>query len=195
MARLILQSHQGGIPVSKDLNWGITRIGRAEDNDFVIPHPSVSGHHCEIELGMDFVNVRDCQSTNGTYIDNQRIQTARLEPGQLLRIGDVSAILQRSIETVSVPKFDRPKPVQSVQLQEGIWSCERHNTIRAEWECPKCKGKFCGPCIHQLRLMGGHVHNLCPVCSAHVECIKYDDADRKKRSVWAYVKGFLRGDE
>jgi pSer/pThr/pTyr-binding forkhead associated (FHA) protein len=196
MARLILQSHQGSLPVSKELNWGITRIGRADDNDFVISHPSVSGHHCEVELGVDFVNVRDCQSTNGTFIDNRRIQSARLEPGQLLRIGDVSALLERSLETVSIPKFDVPKPAQSVQLQDGVWSCERHASVRAEWSCPKCQGKFCGPCIHQLRLVRGHqTHKLCPICSAPVEWIDYDDAKRKKRGVWAYVKGLLGGQE
>ncbi|HKX61945.1 MAG TPA: FHA domain-containing protein [Verrucomicrobiae bacterium] len=194
MARLILQSHQGGIPVSKDLNWGTTRVGRADDNDFIIPHPSVSGHHCEIELGLDFVNVRDCQSTNGTYIDNQRIQSARLEPGQLLRIGDVSAILQRSLENVTVPKFEVKKPTQSMELEGGYWSCERHTNVRADWQCPKCKGKFCGPCIHHLRLVGKHDHQLCPICSAHLEPISHDDG-KKKRSVWAYVKGLLGGDK
>lgn len=192
MARLILQSKEFD-PATKDLNWGVTRIGRAADNDFVISHPSVSGHHCEIELGMDIVRVRDCQSTNGTFIDNQRIQSGEIQPGQVLRLGDVAAVVERANDIVSVPKFEVRKAPQSVELGEGIWSCERHGAVRARWRCPKCNGRYCSGCIHELRLMRGRPHRLCPVCSAHVEWIQYADDPTTKKSVWSHVRNFLRG--
>jgi len=192
MARLILQM-EGVNPGSIDLNLGVTRVGRADDNDFVIRHPSISAHHCELELGLEFVRIRDCGSTNGTFVNNQRIQSATLEPGQTLRIGDIPVLVELSTDTVSVPKFERARPPQSVDLGQGIWSCERHNGVRAQWHCPKCKGKFCSPCIHQLRLIQGRTHQLCPICSAHVEWIDYDD-DSRGKSVWSRVKKFFRGD-
>jgi len=193
MARLILQSAEL-VPASIDLNWGITRVGRADDNDFIIRHPSISAHHCEVDLGLDFVRVRDCQSTNGTFINNERIQLATLGPGQVLRFGEIRAVIERAIEGVSVPAIGPKKVLHSVEMEEGIWSCERHSGIRAQWHCPKCDGKFCGPCIHQLRLMKGRPHKLCPVCSAHVEWIDYADARHRKKTVWTHVKRFLRGD-
>lgn len=193
MARLILQ-FEGLSPGSINLNLGVTRVGRAEDNDLVIRHPSVSAHHCEVELGVDFVRVRDCQSTNGTYIDNHRIQAACLEPGQALRIGDIPAIIERSLAGVSIPKIETPRPPRSLELAEGVWSCERHNGVRAEWQCSQCSGRYCGPCIHELRLERGRPHRLCPICSGHVVRIEYAGGEKKKRSVWTQVRNFLRGD-
>lgn len=196
MARLVLQT-DGLMPGSVDLNLGITRVGRAEDNDFIIRHPSVSGHHCEVELGLDFVRVRDCQSTNGTFVDAVRVTPAAAQsigPGQVLRLGDVRALVQHANDTVSVPQFAPPKRPKSIQLEDGIWSCEKHESLRAEWHCPKCDGRFCGGCTHQLRLMKGRPHRLCPICSGHVQWINYDDPSKRKKSIWSHVKTFLRGD-
>lgn len=194
MARLILEAGRFE-PDSINLNWGITRVGRADDNDFIIRHPSISAHHAEIELGLDFIRVRDCDSTNGTFVENQRVDgVTSIAPGQHLRFGDIPALIEQSQETVAVPSIERPKPSQSVELAADVWSCERHNGTRARWRCPKCGGRFCGPCIHELRLQRGRPHRLCPVCSAHVEWIRYEDDVQRKKSVWTHVKDFLRGD-
>src|SRR5574337_585809 len=47
------------------------RLGRGLDNHFQIEHPSVSAAHCELVLGNDGVRVRDCDSTNGTFVDGK----------------------------------------------------------------------------------------------------------------------------
>jgi hypothetical protein len=67
------------------------KIGRSPPADAVIPHPSVSREHCMVGLANDELLVSDLNSTNGTYIDEQRIGRAAVLPvGSVLRVGQVS---------------------------------------------------------------------------------------------------------
>ena len=69
------------------------RIGKAQDNDLVLPDSSVSRYHCEIERGADGLWVRDLGSTNHTRVGRSKIQAALLEPGATLTVGDVELLL------------------------------------------------------------------------------------------------------
>jgi pSer/pThr/pTyr-binding forkhead associated (FHA) protein len=89
MAKLVVLS-EGMTGQSYELKVDRTTIGRVEDNTFPIPQPSVSSHHCEIYLRGNDVVVKDLNSTNGTFINNQQITTESvLKPGQILRLGQV----------------------------------------------------------------------------------------------------------
>ena len=67
------------------------KIGRTAPADAVISHPSVSREHCVVGLANDELLVTDLNSTNGTYIDDQRISRAAVLPvGSVLRVGQVS---------------------------------------------------------------------------------------------------------
>jgi hypothetical protein len=67
------------------------KIGRTAPADAVIAHPSVSREHCIVGLANDELLVTDLNSTNGTYIDDQRIGRAAVLPvGSVLRVGQVS---------------------------------------------------------------------------------------------------------
>ena len=55
------------------------------------PGRGVSRAHCLVELAADKLRVTDLNSTNGTYIDNKRIErSAILAVGSVLRVGNVS---------------------------------------------------------------------------------------------------------
>jgi len=56
---------------------------------FQISEPSVSSHHCEVLLRGNDVVIKDLDSTNGTYINNQKVAESVLKPGQTLRLGNV----------------------------------------------------------------------------------------------------------
>ena len=89
MAKLVVLS-EGMTGQSYELKVDRTTIGRVEDNTFPIPQPSVSSHHCEIYLRGNDVVVKDLNSTNGTFINNQQITgESVLKPGQILRLGQV----------------------------------------------------------------------------------------------------------
>ncbi len=70
-----------------ELKEGVTTVGRADDNTFCIPEGSVSGHHCEVILKGNEVIVKDLNSTNGTYINDDRVTEAPLKAGVVLRLG------------------------------------------------------------------------------------------------------------
>jgi pSer/pThr/pTyr-binding forkhead associated (FHA) protein len=88
MAKLVVltQSMAGR---SYDLAGELTTVGRVEDNAFQIAEPSVSSRHCEILLRGTDVVVKDLNSTNGTFINGEKISESVLKPGQTLRLGNV----------------------------------------------------------------------------------------------------------
>jgi hypothetical protein len=190
MARLIIQT-DGVNAAPKELNWGITRVGRGAENDVIIDHPSVSYHHCEMELGLDFVIVRDCGSTNGTFINDQSVKEAKLEQGQTLRFGQVQAAVEWSRAEINVPKVTAPKTAASVDLGDGVLSCLKHSNFPATWHCPKCSSYFCTGCTHDVHLVGRPSRRTCPLCGVLVELAPWADAGPKKRSIWGRIKKAL----
>jgi soluble lytic murein transglycosylase-like protein len=70
------------------LREGITRIGRSSDNDVIISEAAmVSSHHLEIRKEGDSYHLVDLNSTNGTYLNGQRVTEAQLEPSCAIRLG------------------------------------------------------------------------------------------------------------
>jgi pSer/pThr/pTyr-binding forkhead associated (FHA) protein len=68
---------------------GTTRIGRAPDNELVIQGPTastVSLHHVAIDSNGGF-HIRDLDSTNGTFINGERVTDAELQPNSSIRLG------------------------------------------------------------------------------------------------------------
>lgn len=187
MARLLIQTD--GITASpRELNWGISHVGRGEDNDIIIHHASVSYHHCELELGLDFLVVRDCGSTNGTFINDQPVKEERLEIGQTLRFGQVAATVDWSRDQINVPKIETPKLAASVALGNEVLSCVKHEAVPASWHCPKCDQYFCTRCTHDVHLVGRPSRRTCANCGVAVELAPWADARTKKQSLWGRIK-------
>ncbi|HET7708123.1 MAG TPA: TIR domain-containing protein [Sphingomicrobium sp.] len=66
------------------------KIGRSPPADIVLADPRVSRSHCTVELAGDDLKVTDLKSTNGTYIDGERVEgVAMLPVGSLLRVGNI----------------------------------------------------------------------------------------------------------
>jgi DNA-directed RNA polymerase subunit RPC12/RpoP len=187
MARLHIQLD--GAPVlSRELKWGITRIGRGADNDVVISHPSLSQHHCEMELGIDFLKVRDLGSTNGTTVGNRTVSEAFLAPGETLWFGQVPATVEWSQESVNVPDIEAQRLPASVELGEGVLSCIKHTAAVASWHCEGCDRYFCSSCIKDVRLVGRPPRRVCPECSQPVVLAPWADGGQRKQSLWKRIK-------
>ncbi|MBC8095171.1 MAG: FHA domain-containing protein [Akkermansiaceae bacterium] len=86
---------------SLELTVDKTTIGRVDDNTFQIAEASVSSHHCEILLRGTDVVIKDLNSTNGTFINGEKVSETVLKPGQTLRLGQVE--LRLEVEGVSAP--------------------------------------------------------------------------------------------
>ncbi len=77
-------------------------LGRSAVNDLVLQDSSISGTHAELLVTESGVQIRDLESTNGTFIGSVRIQSAWLEPGMIIRVGKTEIELQ-SADEVQVP--------------------------------------------------------------------------------------------
>src|SRR3954471_16121771 len=74
----------------------VRTIGRAKGANIIIDAPLVSRVHCRLEAGKEFVDVTDLSSTNGTFVNDKRIEKATLVHGDRLRVGRVEFTLERS---------------------------------------------------------------------------------------------------
>ena len=88
MAKLVILN-QGMTGRTFELSVDRTTVGRIEENTFQIADPSVSSRHAEILLRGTEVFVRDLNSTNGTFLNGEKISETVLKPGQVLRFGQV----------------------------------------------------------------------------------------------------------
>ena len=72
----------------------VTSIGRRRDCDLCIPLSCISRRHCEFDMDMDRLTVRDFNSKNGTFLNGLRISESLVKPGDLLKIGTLSFGIQ-----------------------------------------------------------------------------------------------------
>lgn len=72
-----------------DLTKDITTLGRDITNDIVINDPEVSRHHLRITRNVDGCTLEDLGSTNGTFVNGQRISGSRpLNNGDMIGLGE-----------------------------------------------------------------------------------------------------------
>ena len=72
------------------------RIGRALENDLVLEDARASRRHALIDQHQGRLYVQDLESTNGTFVNGQRVERCLLAHGDELRLGD--AVLRVRIE-------------------------------------------------------------------------------------------------
>jgi len=74
----------------------VKTMGRAGGADFCVDAPLVSRLHCRVDVAEDgTVRVTDLDTTNGTWIDGERITEGALAEGHRLRVGRVEFVLER----------------------------------------------------------------------------------------------------
>ena len=112
MAKLVIQT-QGMTGRTHELKVDKTTIGRVEDNTFQIAEPSVSSHHCEVLLRGQEVVVKDLNSTNGTFINGEKITESVLKPGHTLRVGQIELRLENGAPASPAPGAPAPAPAEA----------------------------------------------------------------------------------
>jgi len=55
--------------------------------DIPLNDPEISRHHCLLEVRETYINLKDLDSTNGTFLDEERVRAAMLRDGTEFRIG------------------------------------------------------------------------------------------------------------
>ena len=74
----------------------IKTVGRATRADFVLDRALVSRLHCRLTARNDRLEVEDLSSTNGTFVNDQRVARGVLTTGDRLRLGRVEMSVGRA---------------------------------------------------------------------------------------------------
>ncbi len=116
-----LTVRQGPIPGKViELAKEVLVIGRDVNNDVVVNDAEVSRTHARLTLQADGYLVEDLASTNGTFINGQRLTTPRLlRSGDMLGMGETVVMEFGAIKTsadatvVAANSFSYPPPAPS----------------------------------------------------------------------------------
>ena len=77
------------------LPGNIKTMGRSPGAEFVVDAAMVSRLHCRLTAGATELEVIDLESTNGTFVNGQRVTQATLKEGDTLGVGRVDLVVTR----------------------------------------------------------------------------------------------------
>jgi pSer/pThr/pTyr-binding forkhead associated (FHA) protein len=74
----------------------VKTLGRATRSDFVVDAPLVSRFHCRFTVtSAGDLQIEDLESTNGTFVNDARVERLTLSPGDRVRVGRVELTVDR----------------------------------------------------------------------------------------------------
>ena len=92
-------------------------IGRSEDSNFCLPHDRYfSRHHCIVEIAPPQAFLRDLGSTNGTFVNGLRVETAHLKNGDKIQGGET--ILE--VEVSADAAFHEDAPTSFTKTEPSL---------------------------------------------------------------------------
>ena len=128
-------------------------IGRSEDAQFCLPQDRYfSRHHCILEIAPPQCFLRDLGSTNGTYVNGMRVDTAHLKHGDRIQGGET--VLE--VEVAGDPaEFYQSGPGSSERTEPSIITVACLNCgvpAKAEASRPDAKLSYvCDECREKLK--------------------------------------------
>lgn len=128
-------------------------IGRSEDAQFCLPHDRFfSRHHCLLEIAPPQCFLRDLSSTNGTFVNGIRVETAHLKHGDRIQGGETVLEVEVAADHsdfLSDP-FARPENTEPSLITVLCLNCGVPSN--AEASRPDVKLSFvCDACREKLR--------------------------------------------
>lgn len=85
-------------------------LGRGAEADVRLEFPGVSRVHAEIRRNGPLFEVRDLGSTNGTFLNQQRITQSALSAGDVLRLGDAVGVVFACLDELAPPRSEEVLP-------------------------------------------------------------------------------------
>jgi uncharacterized RDD family membrane protein YckC len=154
MAKLIVNptsSNRREISLSRTT---LLAIGRDPSNDLVLPDAMVSRRHAVVEWRGSQFFVRDCNSSNGSVVNGDRISEKLLRDGDLVAIGTARLLFRDDLAEPGAKVVPHPS---SPKLQ-----------------CPACSAEyrkgdlFCRECGEKIASPSGPPKVICASCGTAV---------------------------
>jgi hypothetical protein len=96
-------------------------VGRSSDSDLILVEGMVSRHHARIRMETGVLTVEDFGSTNGTYVNGEKIRARRLNEGDRVLIGTTILKVVKS----RLPVGTKPPPT-STRSNDNVETAQRH---------------------------------------------------------------------
>lgn len=110
----LLLYHRGGVEIVPLKLGTAVVVGRDASSDVVVQDDSLSRRHARFTLVDGNVMVEDLGSTNGTRVDDQRLERAVLTPGQVVHLGTVAAGVHAFSGTGALPGTDSHDALRAI---------------------------------------------------------------------------------
>jgi pSer/pThr/pTyr-binding forkhead associated (FHA) protein len=129
-------------PTSHELIEDKITVGRLADNSISIVDDSVSSHHAELYVDGDNVRLQDLDSTNGTFVNGERVGEAILRHGDEVRFGSIRTIFHGQAEASSIQPppeaavfSAQPVPSEGSRRPENFVSTSPipKNVVKKDW--------------------------------------------------------------
>ena len=127
-------------------------IGRSEDSHFCLPHDRFfSRHHCILEIAPPQCFLRDLGSTNGTFVNGIRVDTAHLKPGDRIQGGETVLEVQVAGDAAPAPfdPFRTPEATVTSLITVKCLNCGNLSTseasrpdVKLSFVCDDCREKL-----------------------------------------------------
>lgn len=124
-------------------------IGRGESAHLRLPEdPYLSRHHCLLEISPPRVFLRDLDSTNGSYVNGERVKTAHLKSGDRIQGGrtvlEVEVVVETVDEKLGQTFASMPSLVEVSCLSCGRVVCTEASSSNAKlsYICESCRIKL-----------------------------------------------------
>ena len=95
-------------------------VGRAPTCDIPVIDPTISRRHAEVESSDTGVVVRDLESSNGTFLNGTRIESAAVSAGDVVTFGKVGFRLQHSVSVAAVAAPVAGAPAPTIVRQRPV---------------------------------------------------------------------------
>ncbi|OBA62698.1 ABC transporter ATP-binding protein [Mycobacterium sp. 1100029.7] len=108
---------------------GAIKIGRANDNDIVIPEVLASRHHATLVPTPTGTEIIDNRSINGTFVNGARVDSAVLKDGDVVTIGNIDLVFaggtlaRRDADTAAQTRLG------GLDVRGVTWTIENNKTL------------------------------------------------------------------
>ncbi|KUI02947.1 ABC transporter ATP-binding protein [Mycolicibacterium acapulense] len=107
---------------------GAVKIGRATDNDIVVPDVLASRHHATLVPTAAGTEIIDNRSINGTFVNGARVESALLRDGDTVTIGNIDLVFSGGT-LVRRSESEAATRTGGLEVHGVTWTIENNKTL------------------------------------------------------------------